>query len=69
MSNNGITYDASCIKDTDGALRHTMTRAELHKLYCLLCDFLEDCTKDECERYRDAIVEIKTLIHYRMNNL
>lgn len=40
----------------------------MHKLYCMLCDFLADCTREECAEYRDSIVEIKTLIHYRMNN-
>ena len=69
MSNNEITYDSACVKDTDGALRHTMTRAELHRLYCMLCDFMEDCTGDEREEYRDTIVNLKTFIQYRMSTL
>lgn len=56
------------ILDNQGVTRHQMTRQELDKLYCLLCDFLADCTKDEVEEYRDHIVAIKTLIHYRTQN-
>lgn len=54
------------ITDNQGVTRHQMTRNELDKLYCLLCDFLADCTKEEVAEYRDSIVSIKTLIHYRM---
>lgn len=50
-------------------LRHQMTRRELDSLYCKLCDFLADCTKEEVEEYRDSIVKIKTLIHYRMQGV
>lgn len=56
------------ITDNQGVTRHQMTRQELDKLYCLLCDFLADCTSEEVAEYRDSIVSIKTLIHYRMQN-
>lgn len=56
------------ITDNQGVTRHQMTRQELDKLYCLLCDFLADCTRDEVEEYRDHIAAIKTLIHYRTQN-
>lgn len=68
MTNNGITFDTVCVKDNDGLLRHRMTRSELDKLYCMLCDLLEDSTREEADRYRDSIAKIKELIHYRRNN-
>lgn len=48
--------------------RHVMGRHELTRLYCALCDLLEDSTAEERGRYRDPISNIKELINKRLNN-
>lgn len=48
------------------AFRHMMMRSELNKLYCDLCDFHADLTREEADECRDAINEIKSVIHKRM---
>ena len=56
------------IKDDLGAVRHQMTAKEIDNLYVALSDFLADCTCEEVDDYRDAIVQVKTLLHKRMQN-
>lgn len=48
-------------------MRHQMTRFELVDLYYRLCEFIEDCTREEVDKYRDHIVAIKELVSYRIN--
>ena len=36
-------------------------RLELDKLFCLLCDLLEDATPEERRIYRDSIDNVKAL--------
>ncbi len=52
--------------DNQGATRHQMTREELDDLYCMLCNFIADCTSEEVKQVREHVVGIKTLIHQRM---
>lgn len=43
-----------------------MERKELDNLYRRLLDFIADCSREEVEEYKDAIIGIKTLIHKHM---
>lgn len=54
------------IIDRTGATRHTMTRAELERLYKEIERFVADSTLDECYANEKAIKGIKIMIHQRM---
>ena len=52
--------------DEQGATRHAMSRVEIETLYKKLDNFISDCTVQECERYKDSLIGVKTLLHQRM---
>lgn len=54
------------IIDRTGATRHTMTRAELERLYKEIERFVADSTLDECYANEKAIKRIETMIHQRI---
>lgn len=49
--------------DSNGAKRYTMKRKQLEKIYMSIEDFQADCTTEEASKYRQAFVDIKTLLH------
>lgn len=46
-----------------GVIRHTLTKEELLSIYKDIDNLQADLTREEYEQYRDAFVQIKTLIH------
>ena len=64
MANAGYTRKG--FVDEHGATRHAMSRVEIETLYKKLDNFISDCTVQECERYKDALIGVKTLLHQRM---
>ena len=64
MANAGYTRKG--LVDEQGATRHAMSRVEIETLYKKLDDFISDCTVQECERYKDSLIGVKTLLHQRM---
>lgn len=54
------------IVDENGALRHTMTRNELERLYREIERFVADSTLEEYNANEKAIKGIETMIHQRM---
>lgn len=55
--------------DESGAKRHTMTRAELERLYKEIERFVADSTLEESCANEQAIKGIETMIHQRMRSL
>lgn len=55
------------IIDETGATRHTMTRAELERLYKEIERFVADCTQQEYTENKQAITAVYTLIHKHIN--
>lgn len=49
-----------------GARRHTMSRAELEHLYMVIEAFVADSTHNEYREHEQAIKEVQTMIHQRM---
>ena len=64
MANAGYTRKG--FVDEQGATRHALSRGEIEMLYRKLDNFISDCTVQECERYKDALIGVKTLLHQRM---
>ena len=64
MVNAGYTRKG--FVDEQGATRHALSRGEIEMLYRKLDNFISDCTVQECERYKDALIGVKTLLHQRM---
>lgn len=54
------------IIDGTGATRHTMTWAELERLYKEIERFVADSTEEEYRANEPAIKGIETMIHQRM---
>lgn len=52
--------------DEYGATRHAMTYSELEHLYRKLDNFIADCTYEEAQENKDAIIAVKTMIYQRM---
>ena len=65
--NRGKSFQIMII-DESGAKRHTMTRAELERLYKEIERFVADSTLDECYANEKAITGIETMIHQRMRS-
>ena len=59
-------YTRKGFVDEQGATRHALSRGEIEMLYRKLDNFISDCTVQECERYKDALIGVKTLLHQRM---
>lgn len=53
-------------KKKNEELRHQMDWSDLNNLYFLLCELLADITRDECEKYRDSIADVKHLVNQCM---
>lgn len=53
-------------KDEQGVTRHAMSVEELDELYRKFDNFVADCTPEEVQENKDAIIKIKTMIHQRM---
>lgn len=51
--------------DEFGATRHLLTKEQLNDLYRRIYDFAADCTVEEYKEFREAFIQIKTLIHKR----
>lgn len=64
MANAG--YSRKGFVDEQGATRHALSRGEIEMLYRKLDNFISDCTVQECECYKDALIGVKTLLHQRM---
>ena len=52
--------------DEMGTKRHTMSRYDLEHLYKKLGNFIADCTKEELEEHKQALLDIKGFIHKRI---
>ena len=50
----------------DNAQRHTLPVASLEALYRDIDNFIADCTRDEVEAHTEAFIEVKSLIHKRI---
>lgn len=61
-----LGYTRKGFKDEQGATRHAMPRFKIESVYVQLQRFIADCTVQECERYKDALIGVKTLLHQRM---
>lgn len=55
------------IIDETGCRRYTMTLDELQTLYKRFENFVADCTQDEYEENKAAIIAVYSLIHKHMN--
>lgn len=53
--------------DEFGSTRHLLTKEQLNDIYRRIDDFAADCTVEEYKEFREAFIQIKTLIHTRMN--
>lgn len=51
------------IKDSNKAMRYTMTNDELYKVYKKLEDFVADCTTQEYLENKSSIDAVFSLIH------
>lgn len=49
--------------DNMGVIRHALTKEELLSIYKDIDNLQADLTHQEYEQYREAFVQIKTLIH------
>lgn len=48
-------------------IRHSLTNVKLEELYRKLDDFISDLTWEEVQEHLQALNEVKTIIHQRMN--
>lgn len=62
-----IVEDERGFVDESGGRRYTMTEQQLQNLYKTFENFLADCTKQEYEENKLAIISVLSLIHKHMN--
>ena len=56
------------IMDETGCQRYTMTQEQLQALYRQFENFVADCTQEEYNENKSAIISVYTLIHKHINN-
>lgn len=61
-------YEPMGFLDETGARRYTMTLDELQALYKRFEDFIADCTQQEYNKNKSAIIAVYSLIHTHINN-
>lgn len=59
-------YSRTWLRDEQGVTRHEMPRFKIESLYNQLQNFIADCTVDEYKAHELAFMEIKLLLHQRM---
>lgn len=60
-------YERVGFRDESGCMRYTMTLSELQAIYKRLEKFVADCTQQECEENKQAIIAVFTLLHKHIN--
>ena len=55
-------------KDDGGAIRHSLTRQELRKLYKELENFVADITYEEYQANKESLQNVFALIHQQERN-
>lgn len=53
--------------EENGIKRHLLTREELEELYKKIDNLVADCTYQEFQEHKESFIDIKTLIHQRIN--
>lgn len=63
-----IVKDERGLVDESGCRRYTMTLEQLQALYKQFEDFVADCTQEEYNENKSAIIAVYALIHKHINN-
>lgn len=63
-----IVEDERGFVDESGCRRYTMTEQQLQALYKQFENFVADCTQQEYNENKSAIIAVYSLIHKHINN-